>query len=133
MGGEFGSGKFSGGDSDRLGADGACASDIVRGIAENKDGLGRKFVAVFLVGAFFGEVAELITVVVIVGEGTELEVVPGAVVAEFDFGTAGEIAGEEGEDDLWFLVELGEERDDSGEELASGLGDFDGEMVQVSI
>ena len=133
MDGEFGSGKFSGGDGDRLGADGACASDIVRGIAEDKDGLRRKFVAVFLVGSCFGEVAELIAVVVIVGEGAELEVVPEAVVAEFDFGTAGKIASEEGEDDICSLVELCEERDDSGEELASGLGDFDGQMVQVSI
>ena len=84
-------------------------------------------------GAGFGEMAELVAVVVVVGVGAELEVVPDAVVAQLDLGTAGEVAGEEGEDDVFARLQRLEERQDAGEEAAGGAGDFAGEVVEVAV
>ena len=66
----------------------------MRCVAEDEDAFRRKLYAVLFRRAAAGEVAELIAVVVVVGVGPEFEIMPHAVVREFQFRAALEIAGE---------------------------------------
>jgi hypothetical protein len=105
VGGEFVGGVFSGGDGDRFGADRAGTGDVMRGVAEHEDALGRELEAVPFSGAGAGEWAERIAVVMVVGECAEFEIVPDAVMRELEFRAAHEVAGEQGEDDVFALPE----------------------------
>ena len=130
---QFGAGEFAGGDGDGLRADGPRAGDVVRGVAEDEDALGREVDAVAGVGARLGEMAELVAVGVIVGVGAKLEVMPDAVVPQLDLRAAGEIAGEQGEDDVRARLQRLEQREDAGQQAARRARDLQGEVVQVHL
>ncbi len=92
-----------------------------------------KLDAVLFLGASAGEVAELVTIVMIVGVGPKLEIVPDAVVRELEFGSAFQVAREQGEDDVGARLERLEQSNDPGQETALGRRKLLGEEVEIAV
>ena len=105
----------------------------MRGVAEHEDPLRRKLDAALRPRAGLGERAELVPVMMIVGERAELEVVPHAVVPQLDLRAAREIAREQREHDVGARLERVEQRQDARQQAARRARDFLREMVQVAI
>src|SRR6516162_8807670 len=86
----------AGRDSDGARADRFAAGNVARRVADHVDLRSLKGLAVFLLRACASKRPELVAVVVIVREGAELEIMPDAVVLEFQLRAAREISSEEG-------------------------------------
>jgi hypothetical protein len=95
MGGEFFDGELSCGYCDGLRANGAGARNVVGGVANHEDARGIEGNAGVLLGAIEGEWTERITVVMIIGECAEGEVVMYTESAQFGVGSFAKISGQE--------------------------------------
>jgi len=80
-----------------------------------------------------GEFPKLVAVVVVVGEGAELEIVPDPVVAELDFRPPDHVSGEEREDSIRPLLQSIEKRKNSGKQAAGMPGHARAEKMQVTV
>ena len=87
--------KLACGNSEGVGTDRLAACHIAGCVADHKNAVGRELFSGLGLGSAFGVGREFIAVVIIIGEGTESEVVRDLVVIEFEVGTFLEIACEE--------------------------------------
>ena len=114
---------FTGADGQDPRSDRLRARDIERGIANDHNFVPGESPFEDRFAPLFGNRRDAIAVFMIIGEGAGFEMVPELVVAEFEFGTAPDVAGEEAED--WAIrggVEGLEEVDDAfADSAARGL------------
>src|SRR5207244_9383299 len=89
--------------------------------------------AMFFFGARAGEGAELVAVVMIVGEGAELEEVPDTVVLEFQLRAAGNVARKQRETDVRTGAQFLEQLDHAGEQFAFAPRQFAREKMGVAV
>jgi hypothetical protein len=105
----------------------------VRRVAEHEDVFRREFKAMPFPGAGARERAERIAVVVIVRERSELKIVPHTVMRELEFCAALQVAGEQGEDDVFALPESIEKGQHARQERAFLSREFERQIMQISV
>src|ERR1700731_885054 len=118
---------------DGAGAERFSAGDIAGRIADDVDLIRRKFAPVLFLGPGAGKWSELVAIVVVVGEGAELKKMPDAVVAEFEFRAARNVAGEQPEDEMLAHFELIQQLKDAWQEVAFAARQFERKKMDVTI
>src|SRR6266513_2021660 len=73
-------GEATGGNGDGVRTDGSGAGDVVWRVAENVNLFGWKLAPAAFQGARTGETPQFVSVMMIIGKGAELEIVPDAVM-----------------------------------------------------
>lgn len=130
---EIASRPAAGGNRNRAGSESFATGNIARRIADDVDLRRIELVAVFLACARARERAELIAVVMIVGERAEFEEMPDAVMLQFQLGAARNIAGEKGENDLGACAKFFEKLNHSWENPSDAIWKFQGQMMNVRV
>ena len=123
----------AGGDSDRFGADRAGAGDVVRSVTNNPRARRGKVDTGVVVSAAEGVGPELVAELAVVGEGTEGEVVPQTVVAEFRAGAALDVTGEQALSDVGTCAGGGQDCAHARKDAGVGIGELGGQFGEVPV
>src|SRR5947207_1326220 len=121
------------GDRDGAGAERFSAGNIARRVADDVDLLRGKFAAVLFLGPGTGKCSELVAIVVVVGEGAKFKKMPDAVVAKLELCTAGDVAGEQPEHQMFSRFELFEQLEHPGKKIAFAPWQFERKKMDVTV
>jgi hypothetical protein len=133
VGGKIFDGELPGCDSNGLRSDRARAGDVMCGVSDDKDAMGREVDSGVIMSALQGEGSEGIPVVVIICEGPERKVMPDAESGEFGLSASLEVAGEQTKGDAWFLGAAFQNLGHAGEDAASGGFEVDEKISQICL
>jgi hypothetical protein len=125
--------KTSGRHRDRARADRFATGDVVRGVADHIDVRWGKINRVFFPRAQLRERPELVPIVMVVGEGAELEEIPDAVVRELQLRAPPQIAGQETEDILRSRSQAKQQFLHSRQERSLASWQFTGQKFDIEI
>src|SRR5437763_16322244 len=101
------------------GAERFSAGDISWRIADNVDLLCRKFTTMPFFCPGLSERPELITIVMIIGEGAEFKKVPNAIMIELELRSPGNVAGQKSKDDMFPRFQLFQQLEHAGQQFTS--------------
>lgn len=117
----------------RFTAENTTTFNVTRCVPDDKNLLGRELLPMALQGSGTGKLAQLIAVVGIVREGSELEIIPHSVMAQFDLCSACNVASQKSKDASFVLLEFFQKLDDARQEPSLVQGHALFEIVQVGI
>src|SRR5437868_2634039 len=123
----------SGGDGNGARAKSFAASDVARGVANHVGFFGRKFTAMFFLGACPRETAEFVAIMVIISKGAEFKKLPDAVVLELELRAARDIAGQKRENEMRAGFQAFEQLEDAGEKGAFPARQFLGKKIHIAV
>lgn len=123
----------AGGNRDRARAEGFAAGDIVSGVTNHIDAGCIKIVAVFFARTPMSKSAELIAVVMIIGEGAELEEMPEMVVFEFQLRAASEVTGEKCQHDVLMRLQATKQLRDSRQDATARTRQLVHQTIDVNL
>ena len=119
------------GHSDKSGGPGAV--DIARRVAKHIDIVRVEADPVFFHRAGLRHRAEFVAIDMVVGEGAEFEIIPHAVVREFQLRALLDVSGEQSEHAVLPLVQRVEQFDDPGKDASFPLGQLESEMLDIPV
>jgi hypothetical protein len=130
---ELVAGESAGGNGDGVRPDGPGAGDVVWRVAEDVNLFGGKIAPAPFQGARTGETPQFVPVMMIIGEGAELEIVPHAVMRQLQLRTACEVPGEQTDNDVIPLFQCFEQLENAWQQTSWSHRKQHREPVKVAV